>query len=216
MRGLCPFCHTAEALLGLPPDDLPERRSITGGLARFGGAADPELVVRFYQGETLNPTLRGYAFEVLAIPLDAPLAGQGFPLWRSPHDRPEIALRTRVWRVGASGTLSSWWDPRRGPQLVVRPGLTPTQSEVQPLLDLLYPRSAVGRPRGSGYFADADEFRAAVRRAVEGLRLQGKRPTQEAVARFFGGAPGLPITNARQIREWCKQFGVRWSDLVAD
>ena len=73
-----------------------------------------------------------------------------------------------------------------------------------------------GRPHGSGYFQDADEFTAAVRVAVVGISHQGRRPSQETVASFFGNHREYPKCDERQLRRWCEQFGVDWSDLVRE
>lgn len=63
-----------------------------------------------------------------------------------------------------------------------------------------------GRPRGSGTWRDADEFKSAVHKAVETLREHGRKVTQESVAQ------SLPCDD-RVLRWWIKRYGLNWNDI---
>ncbi len=86
------------------------------------------------------------------------------------------------------------------------------QFEGQPLRGSIY----AGRPKGTGYFTDASEFRKAIVTALQALRGQGHRPTQENVAQYFCNQTTLPHCDDRQIRAWCKQFNLTWVELQED
>ncbi len=75
-----------------------------------------------------------------------------------------------------------WWSPFRG-------------------------RALQGRPRGSGTWQDAGEFREAARNVVRTLREHGYKPTQENVAENLG-------CNDRVLRYWIDRYGVTWNDLL--
>jgi hypothetical protein len=68
-------------------------------------------------------------------------------------------------------------------------------------------RALQGRPRGSGIWEDADEYRVALSEAVQTLRAHGYKPTQERVAE--------PLScDDRVLRYWNDRFGVRWADIL--
>jgi hypothetical protein len=75
-------------------------------------------------------------------------------------------------------------------------------------------RIARGRPLGTAYFQDADEFRSALVRTIAALRERGRQPTQEAVAQFFSMNQQLPSTNDRQLRAWLRAYGLDWKNLL--
>ncbi len=49
-----------------------------------------------------------------------------------------------------------------------------------------------GRPPNSGAWADADEFKDALRTAISDLREQGRVATQQEVTAYFCTHPGYP------------------------
>ena len=67
-------------------------------------------------------------------------------------------------------------------------------------------RSLLGRPRGSGTWANVDEFRVAVGKAVQTLRAHGRKVTQESVAEILS-------CDDRVLRQWLTQFGLDWRDV---
>jgi hypothetical protein len=78
-------------------------------------------------------------------------------------------------------------------------------------------RVGAGRPRGTGYFRNADEFDQALRVAVIALRDQRRHLTQENVAAYFSRSSGpvhLDCTD-RQLRKWLRQFhpGCTWEQV---
>ena len=68
-------------------------------------------------------------------------------------------------------------------------------------------RALRGRPRGSGTWKDADEFREAARNVVGMLRERGYKPTQERVAEVLD-------CNDRVLRYWIKRYGLNWNDIL--
>jgi hypothetical protein len=64
-----------------------------------------------------------------------------------------------------------------------------------------------GRPLNSGTWASGEDFEQAVRVAVEGLRGQGKKVKQEAVAESLG-------CGDRQLRRWIKRWDLKWEELI--
>lgn len=68
-----------------------------------------------------------------------------------------------------------------------------------------------GRLKGSGLFRDANDFTKEIRSYIASLRKKGKSATQETVAALFAGE-----INPRQIRRWCKDFGVQWETLIKE
>jgi hypothetical protein len=68
-------------------------------------------------------------------------------------------------------------------------------------------RALRGRPRGSGTWKDADEFREAARNVVGMLRERGYKPTQERVAEVLN-------CNDRVLRYWIKRYGPKWNDIL--
>ncbi len=83
----------------------------------------------------------------------------------------------------------------------------------------LRPKSKGGRPRGTGAFANREEFLGAVAMAVKHLKQRGRKPTQANVAEFFtaSGDPRHPKCKDRQVRRWRETYGYRlWRDLLAD
>jgi hypothetical protein len=74
--------------------------------------------------------------------------------------------------------------------------------------------SVQGRPPNSGAWADADEFKDALRTAITALRKQGRVATQEEVTSYFCTQPGFPRCNDRQLRRWIARYGVIWQDFL--
>lgn len=66
----------------------------------------------------------------------------------------------------------------------------------------------LGRPKGSGTYASADEFRAALTLAVREVRAAGLAVTQPKVERALGVHHG----EGRQLRKWSRQYGISWSE----
>jgi hypothetical protein len=71
-----------------------------------------------------------------------------------------------------------------------------------------------GRPPNSGAWADANEFKDALRTAITALRKQGRVATQEEVTTYFCTRPGFPRCNDRQLRRWLARYGVIWQDFL--
>ena len=71
-----------------------------------------------------------------------------------------------------------------------------------------------GRPPNSGAWADADEFKDALRTAITALREQGRVATQQEVTTYFCTRPGFPGCNDRQLRRWLARYGVIWQDFL--
>ncbi len=57
-----------------------------------------------------------------------------------------------------------------------------------------------GRPPNSGAWADADEFKDALRSAITDLRKQGRVATQQEATTYFCIQPGFPGCDDRQLR----------------
>ncbi len=71
-----------------------------------------------------------------------------------------------------------------------------------------------GRPPNSGAWADADEFKDALRTAIIALRKEGRVATQQEVTTYFCTHPGFPGCNDRQLRRWLARYGVIWQDFL--
>ena len=71
-----------------------------------------------------------------------------------------------------------------------------------------------GRPPNSGAWADADEFKDALRTAITDLRREGRVATQQEVTTYFCTHPGFPGCNDRQLRRWLARYGVIWQDFL--
>jgi hypothetical protein len=71
-----------------------------------------------------------------------------------------------------------------------------------------------GRPPNSGAWADADEFKDALRTAITALRKEGRVATQQEVTTYFCTRPGFPRCNDRQLRRWLARYGVIWQDFL--
>jgi hypothetical protein len=80
-------------------------------------------------------------------------------------------------------------------------------------LDIVELQFSRGRPRGSGYFRDADECREAFRTAIKALQQQGRTVTQESVATYFSNHNNFPTCDARQLRAWCRHFHLSWDQI---
>lgn len=83
------------------------------------------------------------------------------------------------------------------------------QFEGQPLRGSIY----AGRPKGTGYFRDREEFTQAVATATRTLRRQGRNLTQDAVAAYFSQHDGFPTCSDRQLRIWLARYNLNWEDL---
>jgi hypothetical protein len=68
-------------------------------------------------------------------------------------------------------------------------------------------RALQGRPRGSGTWRNAGEFRDAARNVVRTLRERGYKPTQENVAENLN-------CSDRVLRQWIDRYGVTWDDIL--
>jgi hypothetical protein len=75
-------------------------------------------------------------------------------------------------------------------------------------------QSVQGRPPNSGAWADADEFKDALRTAITALRKEGRVATQQEVTSYFCTQPGFPGCNDRQLRRWIARYGVIWQDFL--
>ncbi len=64
-----------------------------------------------------------------------------------------------------------------------------------------------GRPKGSGTWANGEEFEDRLRTAVAKLRSNNEKPTQENVA-------ALLFTNARQLRSWLRDYRISWNEIA--
>jgi hypothetical protein len=69
-------------------------------------------------------------------------------------------------------------------------------------------RKRRGRPRGSGYFASAEEFMDRALKAIHQLKRQGQYPSQPRVlaAMNLNSYP-------KRLREWLDNFGLSWDEL---
>jgi hypothetical protein len=72
-----------------------------------------------------------------------------------------------------------------------------------------------GRPRGSGTFQNAAEFRRIMVAAAQELHAAGRPVTQENLATYLtrSADSNHPACDAKQINRWCRNFRVRWSDI---
>ena len=71
-----------------------------------------------------------------------------------------------------------------------------------------------GRPRNSGTWASASEFKDSLHAAVHSIREQGRKVTQEEVAGVLNGRPdSTSDSDIRQLRRWLNAFGVDWSEV---
>jgi hypothetical protein len=72
-----------------------------------------------------------------------------------------------------------------------------------------------GRPLGSGAFSSRQECLTTLRDAVQTLRQQGKRPTQQAVADLLSEwgltAAAQPLDT---LLYWLRHYGISWRDVV--
>jgi hypothetical protein len=71
-----------------------------------------------------------------------------------------------------------------------------------------------GRPPNSGAWADADEFKDALRTAITALRKEGRVATQQEVTSYFCTHSGFPGCKDRQLRRWLARYGVIWQDFL--
>ena len=74
-----------------------------------------------------------------------------------------------------------------------------------------------GRPAGSQIFSTPDEFLLHVRRAVQELRLNGRKTTQAGVADHMSFNEVFGVGDpARQLRRLAQEFGYHnWKDLLS-
>lgn len=63
-----------------------------------------------------------------------------------------------------------------------------------------------GRPPGSRW-SSAEDFKQALRIAIEALEAKGVRATQEKVS-------GVLFCNPRTLRRWLAEFGVSWTEVA--
>lgn len=130
-----------------------------------------------------------------------------------PHTTPLIAWRRRIVYQHAPPWLEARWHPVTGVRLDVCgvDALAPsTLSEFcTKSRRLLQQASRRGRPPGRAYFANADALQARVISIMQQAIREGRSPTQEQVALYFGIK-----TSDRQLRTWLSHFGLRWQDLL--
>ena len=131
-----------------------------------------------------------------------------------------VTVRWRVWRARVPGYFELSWRPDHGwwPRaerygawqvdeatafIGMITGITPTFGQR-------------GRPKGSGArWRSSEHFRRGMIKTIRELAAKlRRRPTQMEVAGILARNPRSPKCDDRQIRQWCKDFGLSYDALV--
>jgi hypothetical protein len=222
-EGLCTSCRLKRLSTGRPPVSSEEWRAIQAALELH---PDAQVHVRICSGGVFDPRWAEWSLEVVAVdPTATPY------WWRCPWDLsadpdwPDtlIPVRVRWWRPDVQGHLEATWDSN-GDAVSLR--ITPkTRSPhltlLTKLMDMVIKRVHTGRPRGTGTFKNAEEFKKVVILTIRELYKQGKHVSQASVAGYLANAYDRQTGEEskwgdRQMRVWCTRYGVTWDALVAE
>ncbi len=238
-----PLCAACAVEHGQPDNDRHQLRAIKDALRI---RRDAVIYYGHFDGsEIFDSPLRRYRIETASVCRgDVPQRFLGiyhsiepgkyrlvYPwVYRLPRTSgPGVVIRWRFYKPGMQSHVVSWWDPvarrvryePRGLDLARRA----EWDEMERLVVRLQQRPELGRPRGSGLFADAEEFRTTVVAIIAELVWQGKRPTQQLVAQYLDNSPKVRYAphrtgpmSGRQLRAWITRFeqeepGLSWERL---